>query len=1030
MNGNNGAKRQTGPAVGECSDTIPTLAWSAAADGSADFFNQRWLDYTGLSPSQARDWGWTAVLHPDDRAGLLDYWRSVLASGKRGEIEGRLRHHDGGYRWFLFRAEPLRDEDGKVARWYGTNTDVEDLKQAEYLLAAEKQTLEMISDGASLNDILNHVCTAMDHLVAPSMTTILLMDSDGKRLWHTAGPRLPREWVPIISPLPVALEAGLCGTAAFLKERIVVPDVATDPNWPDRLRPIAIRNGIRAGWSEPIVTKDRQVLGTFALYSPESRTPTDADLALIEGAGRIALIAIERQRSQEALRSALEEIQQSEHELRQIVDTIPGFVCTLNASGEVEHLNRQCLEYFGKTVEELKKWTTSDAVHPDDLPCVIEAWRHAVQTGEPYVMEFRQRRADGVYRWFQSRALPSRNAEGRITSWYMLLTDIEDRKRAEQALRASEQNLRLMIDGIPGFVFTATAEGQIEFVNQRILDYTGRTLEDLKRWQVTDLVHPHDLPKLIEELQRSIETGQSQSVEHRVRDVEGTYRWFDVHRLPERNKEGRIVRWYLLLTDIHERKRTEDALRAAERDLRLIFETIPGFAWTMTAEGEVDVVSQQMLEYFGQRREDLEDWSSFVHPEDRERVIAYWKRTIDTGQPYEVEHRLRRADGTYRWFQGRGRPLQNAEGRVVRWHNLLTDIDERKHAEKALEEAYEEIRRLTDRLRDENVLLRQQVDQRFMFEEIVGSSQALKSVLTSIIQVAPTDSTVLISGETGTGKELIAHAIHKRSQRGGRAFVSVNCASIPPSLIASELFGHEKGAFTGAVQRRQGRFELANGGTIFLDEIGDLPAETQLALLRVLQERTFERVGGNRVISTDVRIIAATNRDLAAAIDSGAFRADLFYRLNVFPIHVPPLRERKQDIPILIEYFAKRYADKTGKRIDKIDKNTLSRCESYDWPGNIRELQNIVERSVILCTGDIFRVEQAWLTTQTAAPRPQRGSLAKTLQDYERGIIEAALAESNGKVAGSDGAAAKLGIPRSTLDARIKQLNIKRHTVR
>ena len=403
---------------------------------------------------------------------------------------------------------------------------------------------------------------------------------------------------------------------------------------------------------------------------------------------------------------------------------------------------------------------------------------------------------------------------------------------------------------------------------------------------------------------------------------------------------------------------------------------------------------------------------------------------VATGEPFEYKHRARRADGVYRWHQARWYPQRDEMGQIVRWYALVTDIDERKRAEETLEKAYREIRRLTDRLRDENVLLRQQIGQVFMFEDIVGSSPALKNVFASIIQVAPTDSTVLISGETGTGKELIARAIHKRSQRVGQAFVSVNCASVPPSLIASELFGHEKGAFTGAVQRRQGRFELANGGTIFLGEIGDLPAETQLALLRVLQERTFERVGGNRVIPTDVRIIAATNRDLTVAIDSGAFRPDLFYRLNVFPIHVPTLRERKEDIPILIECFVKRFADKAGKRISKIDKNTLELCESYDWLGNIRELQNIVERSVILCNDDTLRVEQAWLTTRHPGPGSVRGSLTKALQSYETRIIEAALAESNGKVAGPDGAAAKLGIPRSTLDARIKQLNIKRYIVR
>ena len=657
-------------------NTIPTAAWTTRPDGYCDFLNQVWLDHAGMTAEQAQGWGWTAALHPDDRIGLLEYWRSVLASGKRGEIEGRLRRNDGAYRWFLFRAEPFCDENGKVVRWYGTNTDIEDLKQAEYLLAAEKHALEMIADGASLSDILNHVCTSMDLLVAPSMTTILLMDPDGKRLWHIAGPRVPREWVPIISPLPVALEAGLCGTAAFLKERIVVPDVATDPNWPDRLRPIAIRNGIRAGWSEPILTKNGKVVGTFALYAPESRVPTDADLALIEGAGRIALIAIERQRSQEALGHALNQVRESEHNLREIVESIPGFVCTLSAAGEVEVLNSQTLKYFGKTFEELKNWATSDAVHPDDLSRVVEAWRHSVETGEHYEMEFRQRRADGLYRWFQSRALPKRDSQGRIANWYMLLTDIHDRKRAEDALRESERSLRLLVDGIPGLVFTATADGEIEFVNQQILDYTGRTLEELKCWATSDLVHPDDLPQVLDELRYSLETGQSHSVEHRVRGADGIYRWFVVRRLPQRDIEGRIVRWFLLLSDIDERKRAEDALRTAERDLRMIFETIPGFAWTMSAAGEVEVVSQQMMEYFGKTLEDLKNWSSFLHPDDRARVVEYWKRTVETGQSYEVEHRLRRADGTYRWFQGRGRPLKNAEGRVICWYNLLTDIDE------------------------------------------------------------------------------------------------------------------------------------------------------------------------------------------------------------------------------------------------------------------------------------------------------------------------------------------------------------------
>jgi transcriptional regulator with GAF, ATPase, and Fis domain len=312
------------------------------------------------------------------------------------------------------------------------------------------------------------------------------------------------------------------------------------------------------------------------------------------------------------------------------------------------------------------------------------------------------------------------------------------------------------------------------------------------------------------------------------------------------------------------------------------------------------------------------------------------------------------------------------------------------------------------------------------FDEILGKSAALQSVLRQAAKVAPTDSTVLITGETGTGKELIAQAIYKRSRRAGRPFVSVNCASIPCSLIASELFGHEKGAFTGALAQRRGRFELAQGGTIFLDEVGELPVETQIALLRVLQEREFERVGGSRAISADVRVIAATNRDLPVAIEAKNFRADLFYRLNVFPIQMPALRHRKEDIPILVEHFARLYGRRMGKQVRRIDQRTLDLCQSYDWPGNIRELQNIVERSVILLEDDTFSIDESWLWREEQPGRNRSGLLRDSLLDRERSIIGAALAACKGKIAGQNGAAARLGIPPSTLDSRIKSLGIKK----
>ncbi len=339
-----------------------------------------------------------------------------------------------------------------------------------------------------------------------------------------------------------------------------------------------------------------------------------------------------------------------------------------------------------------------------------------------------------------------------------------------------------------------------------------------------------------------------------------------------------------------------------------------------------------------------------------------------------------------------------------------------------------------ERLNHENVTLREEVNKAAMFDEIVGTSSPLQKVLSFVSKVAPTDATVLVTGETGTGKELVARAIHRRSRRSSRAFVSVNCAAIPRDLIASELFGHEKGAFTGATQRRLGRFELADGGTIFLDEVGELPPDTQVALLRVLQEREFERVGGTQSIKVDVRVIAATNRDLDAAVASGSFRSDLFYRLQVFPIQIPPLRERREDIALLVEYFIDRYSRKARKNIRHVSQETLELLQSYAWPGNIRELQNVIERSVILCETETFSIDESWLPQEpqpflTAKPKNPI-ELPRRLEEQEKGMIEEALKASRGRVFGPTGAAAKLGIPRSTLESRIKSLKIDKNRFR
>ncbi|HSD11476.1 MAG TPA: sigma 54-interacting transcriptional regulator, partial [Candidatus Binatia bacterium] len=468
--------------------------------------------------------------------------------------------------------------------------------------------------------------------------------------------------------------------------------------------------------------------------------------------------------------------------------------------------------------------------------------------------------------------------------------------------------------------------------------------------------------------------------------------------------------------EIGERKRVEEKLRQDEEELRRITDVIPQAIAVLAPDGSTLHANAFVLEYTGLGLEDVKAAGlrgSVFHPDDMEKLRDERERALSRGEPFELELRARRRDGQYRWFLLRYVPFRDETGAITRWYATGTDIEDRKQAE--------------EKVRNENLALREEIDRSSMFEEVVGSSEGLRRVLSQVAKVAPTDSTVLIIGETGTGKELIARVIHRQSSRSNQAFIRVNCAAIPPSLIASELFGHEKGAFTGALQRRLGRFESANGGTIFLDEIGDLPAETQIALLRVLQEREFERIGSNRPISADVRVLAATHRELKAAVKAGTFREDLFYRLNVFPLEIPPLRERKDDIPLLVEYMIARYARKAGKSIRNIGKRTLEAFRTYDWPGNVREIQNVVERAVILCDGETFVVDETWFTRETNASAEQSLSLPGSLARSEREMIEAALAASRGRVSGPSGAAVRLGIARQTLDSKIKALNVDKH---
>jgi len=599
------------------------------------------------------------------------------------------------------------------------------------------------------------------------------------------------------------------------------------------------------------------------------------------------------------------------------------------------------------------------------------------------------------------------------------VTDVTGRKRAEEALRRSESYLaeaqRATHTG--SWASDGTTRAALYWSEEMFRIFGFDPPQGFpKRDQWLQRIHPEDRDKVKQQASdRMFLQKVDSDVEFRIVLPDGTVKHIHGLAHPVLNLNGELVEVVGTAIDVTERKHAEEKIQQSEKELRQLLDFTPQHVTLLGLEGRRLYSNRAALDYHGLT---LEEWQTteperLVHPHDWERVTREVYSKFLSGSSLDIEVRLRRKDGQYRWFLMRYNPTLDEQGRPTHWYAAATDIEDRKRAEQ--------------RLQDENIALREEIDRTSMFEEIVGISPALHAVLSRVSKVAPTDSTVLITGETGTGKELIARAVHKRSQRGSRAFVSVNCAAIPRDLISSELFGHEKGAFTGATQRRLGRFELAEGGTIFLDEVGELPAETQIALLRVLQEHEFERVGGTGSIRTSVRVIAATNRDLEAAIAAGTFRSDLFYRLHVFPIEVPPLRKRQEDIPVLVEYFIDRYASKAGKSIRAVNKKSLELLQSYHWPGNIRELQNVIERSVIVCETENFSVDESWLSWHPLASEPKtKLDLARKPAAKEKEIIEAALRESGGQVYGPSGAASKLGIPRSTLESKIRSLKISK----
>jgi len=608
----------------------------------------------------------------------------------------------------------------------------------------------------------------------------------------------------------------------------------------------------------------------------------------------------------------------------------------------------------------------------------------------------------------------------------------QERKQAEEKLRRSEAYLaeaeKLSHTGSFGW---NVSSGEIYWSQEtfRIFgcDPAERPTIDL----ALERTHPEDRTLVGQSLERLTRERKEFDYENRLLMPDGSVKYVRVMGYPSEDEAGRLE-FVGAITDITERKRAEQELRRSEGYLAEAQKLSRSGSWAWNTRTRNAFWSQEMFRILGYDPETtkptLSHFLQRVHPDDRPLVESVVKEeSTRPGASVVSDYRVVLPDGTIKHLHAIAHPVVDESGEIAEVVGTSMDVTEQHEARTALETAFEEIKVLRDQLYRENIVLREEIDRSSMFEEIVGESRALKTVLAQAARVAPTDATVLISGETGTGKELIARAIHKRSERSARPFVSVSCAAIPNSLISSELFGYEKGAFTGATQRRLGRFELAEGGTIFLDEIGEIPLDTQVALLRVLQEREFERLGGSKVIRADVRIIAATNRDLTAAIDAGTFRNDLYYRLSVFPIEMPPLRKRKEDIPLLVEQFIDRYARKVGKRIRGINRATLERLTEYSWPGNVRELQNVIERSVIVCEAENLTVDSSWFSGSVKEAEEASLPLLKVPPLEEKKVIERALADAQGRVSGPTGAAVRLGVPPSTLDSKIKALKINKH---
>ncbi|MBB3314622.1 PAS domain S-box-containing protein [Rhizobium sp. BK181] len=644
------ALRESAQTLAQIINTIPTAAWSTKADGYCDFLHQRWLEYTGFTAAQAEGWGWRDAMHPDDVDGLVAHWQHCLATGTSVDTEARIRRYDGEYRWFLFRGNPLRDDDGNIIRWYGTNVDIEDRKRAETALAESERLSRQI-----INTIPALIITLSSAGTTDSVNQQFL-DYTGQTIASASN------WI----------------TNGTLHD----DDLANTTN--------AFNRALEANEPFDFELRLRRVDGSYRWFQLRGTSVTDREGSIVRWYGLLTDID-DRKRAEEAVKA-------SEINLRKIINTLPTTAWSTQPDGYCDFLSDRWLDYAGFTHEEAVGWAWASVIHPEDADRLEDYWRGCLEAGTPVDVEARMRRFDGEYRWFLFRANPLRDQNGTITKWYGTNIDIEDRKRADEALRSSEINLRKIINTLPTTAWTTRPDGYCDFLSDRWLEYAGYTHDEAEGWAWAAVIHPDDAKPLEDYWLAALANGTPVDTEARMRRFDGEYRWFLFRANPLRDQNGTITKWYGTNIDIEDRKRADEALRSSELNLRKIINAIPTTAWSTRPDGYCDFLNDRWLDYAGFTHDDAEGWAwaAVIHPVDAAGLETYWKSALTSGTPVDTEARMRRYDGEYRWFLFRANPLRDEKGDIVKWYGTNIDIEDRKRAEQALRESERQSRMIVN----------------------------------------------------------------------------------------------------------------------------------------------------------------------------------------------------------------------------------------------------------------------------------------------------------------------------------------------